>query len=86
MHISTIEALVFNGPLKITRIMYKTNLNCNQLRKILDYLIKTDLVEERKLKKNMVVYAATPQARKILTYFDGLKEMLPIVEENKLVF
>jgi predicted transcriptional regulator len=86
MCISTLEALVYNGPLRITRIMYKVNMNCGQLKMVLEDLIKNDLVKERKLEANKVVYAATPQARKILIYFEGLKEMLPIAEEAKLTF
>jgi hypothetical protein len=38
-------------------------------------------MEERTLKEKMVVYAATPKARTILSYFEELKEMLPIAEE-----
>jgi predicted transcriptional regulator len=84
--ISTLEALAHYGPLKITRITYKANMNCSQLREILDGLIQNELVEERTLTKNKVVYAATPKARTILSRFEEIKEVLPIAEDDKLIF
>ena len=86
MYISTLEALAYYGPLRLTRITYKAKLNCSQLKMILDDLIQKELVEERTLEKSKVVYVATPKARTILLYFDELKEMLPIAEENQLTF
>ena len=82
--ISTLEALVYTGPLRITRITYKANINCCQLKPILNNLIQNKLVEERTLKKNKVFYVATPKARKVLSYFNELKEMLPISGDKPL--
>jgi predicted transcriptional regulator len=84
IYISTLEALARYGPMKITRITYKAKINCSPLKAILDTLIRKDLVEERTLRKNEIVYAATPKARTILSYFYQLREMLPIQEENHL--
>lgn len=86
MYISTLEALAYYGPMKITRITYKARMSCGQLKMILNDLIKKELVEERILEKNKVVYASTPKARKIMSYFEELKGMLPIVENDKLIF
>jgi predicted transcriptional regulator len=80
LYMSTIEALTFYGPMKITKITYKAKINCSPLKEVLDYLVQKDLVEERTIKKNKVVYAATPKGRKILSYFNELKDMLPIPE------
>ena len=80
MYISILEALAYNGPSKITRITYKAKMNFSQLRSIMDDLIQKRLVEERKLKNN-AAYLATPKARIILSYFNQLKEMLPIPKE-----
>jgi len=81
MYISTLEALAYYGPLKITRITYKAKMNCSPLKAILHDLIQKKLVEERTLKKNKIIYAATPKARTVLSYFCKLKEMLPIAED-----
>jgi predicted transcriptional regulator len=56
-------------------------MNCSQLKAILDDLVHKELVEERTLRKNKIVYAATPKARTILSYFNQLREMLPIPED-----
>jgi predicted transcriptional regulator len=82
MYVSTLEALAYYGPLRLTRITYKAKLNCSQLKAILNDLVQKKLVEERKTEKKKVVYAATPKARTILSYFDELKEMLPVAEEG----
>ena len=84
--ISTLQALAYYGPLKITRITYKANMNCGQIQDILDGLIQNSLVEKRTLRKNNVVYAATPKARTILSYFEQIKVMLPIAEDEKPTF
>jgi predicted transcriptional regulator len=81
MYVSTLEALAYYGPLKITKITYKAKMSYGQLKAILDDLIQKKLVEERTLKKNKVLYAVTPKARTILSYFEELKEMLPIAED-----
>jgi predicted transcriptional regulator len=80
MYISTLEALAYYGPLKITRITYKARMNCSQLKAILPDLIQKKLVEERPLKNNKVVYAATQKTRTALSYFNEFKEMLSVTE------
>jgi predicted transcriptional regulator len=84
LYISTLEALAYCGPMKITKITYKAKMNCSPLKTILDDLIQKDLVEERTIEKNKVIYAATPRARIILSHFNELKEMLPIAKDNQL--
>jgi predicted transcriptional regulator len=87
MYISTLQALIYNGPLRITRISYKANMNHNQLKAILSDLIKKKLVEERKIEINNVVYAATPKARNFLSHFDELKKIFLIIpEDNQATF
>jgi predicted transcriptional regulator len=62
IYIDILEALALYGPLKLTRITYKANINCGLLKQILKEFMENNLVEERKL-KNIVVYAVTPKAR-----------------------
>jgi predicted transcriptional regulator len=81
LYVSTLEALVCYGPMKITRITYKAKMNCSPLKIILNDLIQKELAEKRNLGKNKVFYAATPKARIILSYFNELKKMLPMPEK-----
>jgi len=78
MYVSILEALSYNGPSKITRITYTAKMNFGQIKPIIEDLIENNLVEEKRFKKNKIAYSVTPKARTILSYFNELKEMLPI--------
>jgi len=81
MYIDILKVLAHRGPLKLTHIMYKANVNCSVLKQYLDFLIKQTLVEERTIGKRRVVYAITQRGITVLKYFRELKQVLPIVEE-----
>ncbi len=83
MYIDILKVLAQRGPLKLTHIMYKANVNCNVLKEYLDFLTTQGLVEERTVGKCRVVYAATQRGLTVLKYFKELKEVLPIVEEAR---
>jgi len=55
-------------------------MNCSPLKLFLKDLIRNNLVEEKTLKKNTTVYLATPKARKTLSYFKELREMVHTAE------
>jgi predicted transcriptional regulator len=82
IYISILQALLFYGPLKLTKITYKANVNCDMLKQRLAVLIEKGLVEQRSYHKGRVVYAATPKAKTILSYFDTIKEILPVIEPD----
>ncbi|MFQ6064782.1 MAG: winged helix-turn-helix domain-containing protein [Candidatus Bathyarchaeia archaeon] len=82
MHIDILKVLAQKGPLKLTHIMYKANVNCSVLKEFLEFLTERDLVEERTIGKKRTVYAITDRGRKILTYFRELRTVLPIGEEE----
>ena len=84
MYISTLEALAYHGPLKLTGITYKAKMNWGQLKVILADLIHKQLVEKRSIgKRKTIFFAATPRARRTLSYFNELKELLPLEDYNK---
>ena len=84
LYISTLEALAYYGPLILTRVTSKTNMNCGQLKPILNDLILKALVEKRIMRKGRVVYAATPKARTIVSYFAELKGMLKLEDQSTI--
>ena len=47
MYVDILSVLAHRGPLKLTHVMYKANVNCSVLKEYLDFLIKQGLVEER---------------------------------------
>jgi len=81
-YIEIIGVLAQNGPLKQTPLMYKANLNCNVLKKDLNYLVKQGLIEERTIEKGKIVFAITQQGSNVLKYFQAFKQNLPITEET----
>ncbi|MDI6847680.1 MAG: winged helix-turn-helix domain-containing protein [Candidatus Bathyarchaeia archaeon] len=83
MYIDILKVLAHRGPLKLTHIMYKANVNCSVLKQCLDFLIKQNLVEERTVGKRRVVYAITQRGITILKHFRELKQVLPIIEEAR---
>ena len=83
MYVDIITVLAHRGPLKLTHVMYKANVNCSVLKEYLEFLIKQGLVEERAVGKQRVVYAVTQRGITVLKYFKELKQVLPIVEEAR---
>jgi predicted transcriptional regulator len=83
MYIDILRVLAQKGPLKLTHIMYKANVNCSVLKQYLNFLIKQELVEEQTVGKKRIVYAITDRGRTVLRYFRELRAVLPIVEEAR---
>jgi predicted transcriptional regulator len=83
MYVDILSVLAQRGPLKLTHIMYKANVNCSALSEYLDFLLKQGLVEERNVKKNRIVYAVTQRGLTVIKSFRELKQALPIAEEDQ---
>ncbi|HEX7482244.1 MAG TPA: winged helix-turn-helix domain-containing protein [Candidatus Bathyarchaeia archaeon] len=83
MHIAILSVLANRGPLKLTHIMYKANVNCSILREHLDFLIKQKLIEEKIIGKERTVFVVTQQGINVLKYFKELTKALPFIEENR---
>jgi predicted transcriptional regulator len=83
MYIDILKVLAHRGPLKLTHIMYKANVNCSVLKQYLEFLMKQNLVEERTVGKRRVVYAITQRGITVLKHFRELKQVLPIIEETR---
>jgi len=81
MYVDMLRVLAHTGPLKLTHIMFKANVNCSVLKEYLDFLIKQGLVEERTIGKGRVVFSVTQRGITVLKYFHELKQVLPIVKE-----
>ena len=82
MHLDILMTLAQKGPLKLTHIMYKANVNCSVLKEYLDFLMQQKLVEEKTLKKERIVYTITEKGLKVLKYFRELQIMIPVFDEN----
>lgn len=84
INIDILRVLARHGPLKLTHIMYKSNVNCSVLKQFLDFLSKQSLIEEQvmpKRKTQKIVYAITERGRTALNYFKEITIALHINEE-----
>ncbi len=89
MYIDILKVLSHNGPLKLTHVMYKANVNCSVLKEYLDFLIHQNLIEEqitkKKRNKTKVRYAITERGRTVIRYFNEVNIALQITSEaNKI--
>ncbi len=82
-YVDMLQMLAQHGPLKLTHVMYKANLNSNVTKGNLDFLLQKGLVKEQIAGKRRVAYAITQSGINVLRYFKELKKALPIVEEAR---
>ena len=81
-YIAILNVLANKGPLKLTHIMYKANLNANVLRENLDFLIKQKLIEEHAVQKERTVFVITQNGINVLKNFKELTKALPVILET----
>jgi len=67
--------LASNGPMKLTQLTTKVELNKTRLKQHLRLLKNRDLVERQKLGENKIFYVATERGLKVLKVID------PIIKE-----
>ena len=77
MYVDILSVLANHGPLKLTHVMHKTNINCSLLKEHIEFLTKHGLIEERSVRKERIVYLITQRGTTILRFFKELKEELP---------
>jgi len=87
-YIDILKVMAQNGPMKLTHVMYKANVNCSVLKENLDFLLQQNLIEEqitvKKRNKTKVRYAITEKGRTVIKYFNEVNRVLQITEESKI--
>lgn len=83
-HLDILEALVAK-PLEFEVILYKVDENWQVVRKQLDFLIATGLVEKLQLGKKRAVYVATERGLSVLDTMRG-QECSPQADQILLVY
>jgi len=84
-NVDILKALARHGPLKLTHIMYKANVNCSILKQQLNSLIEQNLVEATMLRKKTVAYAIREKGRRVLKTFWELNKAFQLTEEEPLL-
>jgi predicted transcriptional regulator len=83
MAIDILKILAQKGPMKLTHIMYKTNVNCDVLSKNLVFLMKQGLIEVRNVGRGRHVYAVTGLGLTLLRSWRDVKHLLPAIVEKE---
>jgi predicted transcriptional regulator len=88
IYIDILKVLAQKGPLKLTHIMYKANVNCSVLKQNLDFLINQNLIEKqirhKKRNKTKIRYAITERGKTVIKYFNEVNRALQITEEKNI--
>lgn len=85
MYGDILEVLADQGPLKLTAIMYETNVNGKILKESLDFLLQQGLVDKQAVRKQRAVFGVTQRGITILNYFKKLSLHLPIIDEPQTI-
>jgi len=81
-YLGILEVLERKGQLKLTHLMYETNVNCHILKRYLGFLMMQTLVEERTVGRRRMVYSITQRGITVLNSFRELKQVFPIVDKD----
>ena len=88
MYIDILKVMVQNGPMKLTHVMYKANVNCSVLKQNLDFMIEQNLIEEqvtvKRRNQTKVRYAITEKGRTVVKYFNEVDKALNITGEQNI--
>ena len=88
MYIDILKVLAQRGPLKLTHVMYKANVNCSVLKQNLEFLIQQNLIEEqitiKKRNKTKISYGITERGRTVIKYFNEVNRALHITKESSI--
>lgn len=76
--------LAVNGPMKITHISQKVNINASVLKEYLEFCRIQKLVEKRE-KGKRVTYEVTPMGLKVLGYFNEIRIVIQSVEKRQTI-
>ena len=77
MYTDIMRIMAYQGPKKITHLMYKSNTNMLVLKKSVRQLINKGLIQETKTVDNRKFYNLTKQGLAAVKAFDQLSEVMP---------
>lgn len=75
VHVDILKVLAHNGQLKLTHVMYQTEVNYKVVKQRLDFLVKKNLVEEKLVGKRSF-YHITEKGIAVLETLSTLENVL----------
>ena len=85
IELDILKILSQKGPLRLTHIMYKTNLNCEVLSKDLAFLKQQGVIEVRNVGRGSQFYSITNIGLSLLKSWKELRQFLSAVENENEV-
>jgi predicted transcriptional regulator len=80
-----LKILAQRGPMKLTHMMFKANVNCDVLKKNVDMLMKQGLIEASLMGRDRIVYSITHQGLTLSKNWKELTMLLPTVESESVL-
>ena len=84
IYIDILKVLAVNGPMKITHISQRVNVNASVLKECLEFCEMQNLVEKKEIGKR-VTYEVNPRGLKVLEYFNEIRGVLQSVEKGQSI-
>jgi predicted transcriptional regulator len=82
MYVDILNILEQRGPLRVSHMMLEVKVNCDILKRCLDFLIKQRLIEERVEEESGPVYANTARGAAVIKFFTQLDRALTVKDEQ----
>ena len=82
MYVDILKVLSNEGPLKLTHLMCKANVDCDVLHEYLGFLIKQGFAEERTIPEDRVVFLVTERGVAVLKFFNVFTDARTIDEQS----
>jgi predicted transcriptional regulator len=85
-NVAILKVLAYEGPMRYTHIMYKTNINCAVLKEYLKSMAERNLIEKRDVTERHnpsnkhEVFAITQHGVTALKRFNDLNQALQLIE------
>src|SRR3990170_3035991 len=77
IYYQVLRTLADNDELKLTDLMFRANVNNRVLSEYLDFMLRQNLVEAKKVGKKRVKYVITQKGIQLIRYFRELKQLVP---------
>jgi len=81
MYIRVLKIVYQNGSFETGHIEDSLNINTNDLKSYLAFLLKQGFIDESKVRNNRMVFLITHRGIRVLEHFKELKQELPIIRD-----
>ena len=83
MYVDVLGILIYQGPMTLTHLVYRASISYRVLKRFLTYLLTEQLIQERKMDDDRVIYTITQKGITTFKCFRKLKQVLPVLQKEK---